>query len=147
MVSPSVPMDFDLALARRQSSENPVYYVQYAHARICSILKEAERLGIPAPAPHDVDLGRLQAPEEWVLAKRVIALPEVVYAAGTRREPQRLCAYARELAEAFHVFYAQCRVLTDDPGLTAARLALVDAVRRALRNTLDLGGVTAPERM
>ena len=72
---------------------------------------------------------------------------EVVYAAGTRREPQRLCAYARELAEAFHVFYGQCRVLTDDSALTAARLALVDAVRRALRNTLDLAGVTPTERM
>ncbi len=147
MVSPSVPMDFDLALARRQSSENPVYYVQYAHARICSILREAERLGISAPAPRDADLARLQAPEEWALAKRVLELPEVVYAAGTRREPQRLCAYARELAEAFHVFYGQCRVLTDDSALTAARLALVDAVRRALRNTLDLAGVTPTERM
>ncbi|HLN14274.1 MAG TPA: arginine--tRNA ligase [bacterium] len=147
MVSSSVPMDFDLALARRQSSENPVYYVQYAHARICSILKEAERLGVPAPAPGDADLARLQAPEEWARAKRVLDLPEVVYAAGTRREPQRLCAYARELAEAFHVFYGQCRVLTDDPALTAARLVLVDAVRRALRNTLDLAGVTATERM
>jgi len=147
MVSPSVPMDFDFALARRQSSENPVYYVQYAHARICSILREAERLGVAASAPRDADLGRLQAPEEWALAKRVLELPEVVFAAGTRREPQRLCAYARELAEAFHVFYGQCRVLTDDRALTAARLALVDAVRRALRNTLDLVGVTAPERM
>ncbi|HYM69934.1 MAG TPA: arginine--tRNA ligase [bacterium] len=147
MASPSVPMDFDFALARRQSSENPVYYVQYAHARICSILREAERLGVPAPAPEAADLGRLIAPEEWALAKRVVTLPEVVHAAGTRREPQRLCAYAREVAEAFHVFYGQCRVLTDDPVLTGARLVLVDAVRRALRNTLDLAGVTAVERM
>lgn len=147
MASPSVPMDFDFALARRQSSENPVYYVQYAHARICSILREAERLGVPAPLPEAADLGRLTAPEEWALAKRVITLPEVVHAAGTRREPQRLCAYAREVAEAFHVFYGQCRVLTDDPLLTGARLVLVDAVRRALRNTLELAGVTAVERM
>jgi arginyl-tRNA synthetase len=147
MVSPSVPMDFDLALARRQSSDNPVWYVQYAHARICSILREADRQGIPAPAPQDADLGRLAAPEEWSLAKRVLELPDVVFAAGTRREPQRLCAYARDLAEAFHVFYGQCRVLTDDPPLTGARLALVDAVRRTLRNTLELAGVTAVERM
>ena len=147
MASPSVPMDFDFALARRQSSENPVYYVQYAHARICSILREAQRLGVRVPPLEEADLGRLTAPEEWVLAKRTIALPEVVYAAGIRREPQRLCAYARELAEAFHVFYGQCRVLTEDGGLTKARLVLVDAVRRALRNALELAGVAAVERM
>lgn len=147
MASPGVPMDFDFALARRQSAENPVYYVQYAHARICSILREAERLEVPRPDAETADLALLRAPEEWTLARRVISLPEVVYAAGTRREPQRLCAYARELAEAFHVFYGQCRVLTDDAALTAARLVLVDAVRRVLRNTLDLIGVAAVERM
>ena len=147
MTSPAVPLDFDFALARRQAADNPVYYVQYAHARITSIVREAERLGVPMPAAPDVDLSPLESPEEWALAKRVISLPEIVYAAGTRREPQRLCAYARELAEAFHVFYGQCRVLTDDPRLTAARLVLVDAARRVLRNTLDLAGVAAVERM
>ncbi len=147
MASPAAPMDFDLALARRQSADNPVYYVQYAHARISSILREAERMAVPRPDAERADLSRLAAPEEWTLARRVIALPEIVYAAGTRREPQRLCAYARELAEAFHVFYGQCRVLTEDAGLTGARLVLVDAVRRALRNTLDLMGVAAVERM
>ena len=147
MTSPAVPMDFDFALAQRRSADNPVYYVQYAHARICSILREAERAGIAAPAAEAADLTPLTAPEEWLLAKRVVTLPEVVYAAGTRREPQRLCAYARELAEAFHVFYTQCRVLTDDARLTAARLVLVDAARRGLRNTLDLIGVAAVEHM
>lgn len=146
MASPTVPMDFDFALARRQSAENPVYYVQYAHARICSILREAERVGVPLPGP-ETDLTRLSVPEEWALATRAIALPEVVFAAGTRREPQRLCAYARELAEAFHVFYRQCRVITEDAALTGARLVLVDAVRRVLRNTLDLMGVAAVDRM
>jgi arginyl-tRNA synthetase len=147
MTSPAVPMDFDFALAQRRSADNPVYYVQYAHARICSILREAERAGIAVPPAAAADLTPLAAPEEWLLAKRVVTLPEVVYAAGTRREPQRLCAYARELAEAFHVFYTQCRVLTDDARLTAARLILVDAARRGLRNTLDLVGVTAVEHM
>ena len=147
MTSPSVPMDFDFALATRQSAENPVYYVQYAHARISSILREAERQGVPLPDAGRTDLLPLSTPEEWSLAKRIVALPDVVFAAGTRREPQRLCAYARELAEAFHVFYGQCRVLTDDAALTAARLVLVDAARRVLRNTLDLAGVTAVERM
>jgi arginyl-tRNA synthetase len=147
MTSPSVPMDFDFALATRQSAENPVYYVQYAHARICSILREAERLGVPSPEAGITDLSPLEAPEEWSLAKRIIAMPDVVYAAGVRREPQRLCAYARELAETFHVFYGQCRVLTDDPALTAARVVLVDAARRVLRNTLGLIGVAAAERL
>ena len=147
MASPAAPMDFDLALARRQSAENPVYYVQYAHARIASIIREAERMGMAPPDAGRADLRVLSGPEEWALARRAIALPEVVHAAGTRREPQRLCAYARELAEAFHVFYGQCRVLTDDPVLTTARLVLVDAVRRVLRNTLDLMGVTPVERM
>ncbi|MHB8731944.1 MAG: arginine--tRNA ligase [bacterium] len=147
MTSPSVPMDFDFALATRQSAENPVYYVQYAHARISSILREAERQGVPLPDAGRTDLLPLSTPEEWSLAKRIVAMPDVVFAAGTRREPQRLCAYARELAEAFHVFYGQCRVLTGDAALTAARLVLVDAARRVLRNTLDLAGVTAVERM
>lgn len=146
MASPAVPMDFDFALARRQSSENPVYYVQYAHARISSILREAVRLGVPVPGP-ETDLAPLSAPEEWTLALRVISLPEVVHEAGMRREPQRLCAYARELAEAFHVFYGQRRVITEESALTAARLVLVDAARRVLRNTLDLMGVAAVERM
>jgi arginyl-tRNA synthetase len=147
MTSPSVPMDFDFALATRRSAENPVYYVQYAHARIVSILREAERQGVPLPDPERTDLLPLTAPEEWSLAKQIAALPDVVYAAGMRREPQRLCAYARELAEAFHVFYGQCRVLTDDAALTAARLVLVGAAQRALRNTLELAGVAAVERM
>jgi arginyl-tRNA synthetase len=147
MTSPNAPMDFDLALAQRKSADNPVYYVQYAHARICSILREAGRAGIVRPGTAETDLTPLAAPEEWVLMKRVATFPEVVYAAGTKREPQRLCAYARELAEAFHVFYTQCRVLTDDARLSAARLVLVDATRRVLRNALDLVGVAAVERM
>lgn len=147
MTSPSVPMDFDFALAARQSQENPVYYVQYAHARIASILREADRLGVPRPEAETTDLSPLDTSEEWGLAKRIVALPDVVQAAGTRREPQRLCAYARDLAEAFHVFYGQRRVLTDDAAVTAARLVLVDAARRVLRNTLDLVGVDAVERM
>ncbi len=147
LTNPSAPMDFDLALARRQSADNPVYYVQYAHARICSILREAERAAVALPKAEETDLAPLATSEEWALAKRVVTLPEIVYAAGTKREPQRLCAYSRELAEAFHVFYSRCRVLTDDARLTAARLVLADAARRVLRNALDLAGVTAPERM
>ncbi len=147
MASPSAPMDFDLALAQRRSADNPVYYVQYAHARICSILREAERAAVALPRAEETDLTALTTPEEWALAKRVVIFPEVVHAAGSKREPQRLCAYTRELAEVFHVFYTRCRVLTDDARLTAARLVLADAARRVLRNALALAGVTAPEQM
>jgi len=157
MVSPSVPMDFDWQLARQQSQDNPVYYVQYAYARICSILREAEghphgrrwvQAGrLDAAAVQDADLGRLVDPSEAALIHALAELPEVVYQAGMRREPQRLPAYARDLAAAFHGFYTQCRVLSDDPALTAARLVLVEAVRIALRRTLALIGVAAPERM
>jgi arginyl-tRNA synthetase len=147
MTSPSAPMDFDLALARRKSADNPVYYVQYAHARVVSILREAERAGITLPRAAETDLTPLATPEERLLLKRIVTFPEIVHAAGTKREPQRLCAYARELAEAFHAFYTQCRVLTDDSRLSSARLVLSDATRRVLRNALDLAGVTAVERM
>ncbi len=162
MYSPSVPMDFDWQLARERSQENPVYYVQYAHARISSILREAltHPVGREVVAPtvaaggrvseaaiQRADLSVLTHEAEIALLHALGELPEVIQAAGVRREPQRLCAYARGLAEAFHVFYTQCRVLSDDPVLTTARLILADAVRLVLRRTLGLIGVSAPERM
>ncbi len=163
MVTPSVPMDFDWELARRQSQDNPVYYVQYAHARISSILREAwdhpAGRGLVAPAAlaagqpldeaavRDVDLSVLTHEAEMALIHSLAELPDVIELAGTRREPQRLCTYARELAELFHSFYTQCRVLTEDARLTAARLVLTDAVRIVLRRTLGLIGVSAPDRM
>lgn len=163
MVTPSVPMDFDWELARRQSQDNPVYYVQYAHARISSILREAldhpAGRGLVAPAAlaggqpldeaavRDVDLSVLTHEAEMALMHTLAELPDVIELGGMRREPQRLCTYARELAELFHSFYAQCRVLTEDARLTAARLVLTDAVRIVLRRTLGLIGVSAPDRM
>jgi arginyl-tRNA synthetase len=150
MTSYTVPMDFDVALAVRRSQDNPVYYVQYAHARIAGILREAAgqaaRPAVPAN-PHGAALARLEHEREAVLIHTLAEFPEVVRAAGLRREPHRLCAYARELAEAFHLFYTDCRVLGDDPDLTAARLALVDATRTVLRRVLGLLGVSAPDRM
>jgi arginyl-tRNA synthetase len=158
MVSYSVPMDFDVALAQRHSQDNPVYYVQYAHARIAGILREAGLLGNgggPATRAGSAErsrgavppLDRLEDEREAVLIHVLAELPEVIRAAGLRREPHRLCAYAREVAEAFHLFYTHCRVLTDDEALTAARLALVDATRIVLRRVLGLLGVSAPDRM
>ncbi|MDR5695373.1 MAG: arginine--tRNA ligase [Armatimonadota bacterium] len=161
MTNPSTPLEFDLDLAVKQSSENPVYYVQYAHARICSILREASKhpvgreFVVANPGdPHvhlnearDLDLSTLTHETERALMRKLADFPDVVFTAGMRREPHRLCAFAQELATAFHVFYTQCRVLTDDPELTGARLALVDATRVVLRKTLQLIGVSAPERM
>ncbi|MDQ7858669.1 MAG: arginine--tRNA ligase [Armatimonadota bacterium] len=145
MVAPGTPMDFDVALARAHSQDNPVYYVQYAHARIAGILREAAAAGAAAGSAPPLD--RLEDEREWALLHTLAELPEVIRAAGLRREPHRLCAYAREVAEAFHLFYTHCRVLGDDPGLTAARLAVVEAARTVLRRVLGLLGVCAPERM
>jgi len=163
MYTPSVPMDFDWQLARETSQDNPVYYVQYAHARISSILRETlnhpvgRALVAPAvlaggqpldlAAIRDADLSVLTDETEIALLHVLAELPEVIEIAGRRREPQRLCTYARELAEAFHVFYTQCRVLSDDRRLTMARLILTAAVRLVLRRTLGLIGVSAPDRM
>jgi len=145
MVSPGAPMDFDVALALKHSQDNPVYYVQYAHARIAGIVREAESAGATAGGVPPLD--RLTDDREWALIETLAELPEVIRAAGLRREPHRLCAYAREVAEAFHLFYTHCRVLGDDAGLTAARLALVETCRIVLRRLLGLLGVSAPDRM
>jgi arginyl-tRNA synthetase len=163
MFAPSVPMDFDWELAQRRSQDNPVYYVQYAHARISSILREAmdhpraralvhgdsagAGVGLDPAAVRDTDLSVLTHESEMALLHKLAELPEVIELAGVRREPQRLCTYAREVAELFHGFYTQCRVLTEDARLTAARLLLTDAVRIVLRRTLGLIGVSAPDRM
>ncbi len=148
MASPTAPLDFDVALALSPSQDNPVYYVQYAHARIAGILREAAAAGAAAPAPGSPEqLDRLASEHEWALIQSLAELPEVIRAAGLRREPHRLCAYAREVSEAFHLFYTHCRVLSDDASLTAARLSLVDATRTVLTRVLALLGVSAPERM
>ncbi len=144
MTSYTVPMDFDIALAQKHSQDNPVYYVQYAHARIAGILREAAGTGAAVTPPP---LDRLADDREWALIQTLAELPEVIRLAGLRREPQRLCAYAREVAEAFHLFYTHCRVLTEDAALTAARLALVEAARTVLQRVLGLLGVSAPDRM
>jgi len=147
MTAYTVPMDFDVALAMRRTQDNPVYYVQYAHARIAGILREAGAATGGAHALAPGPLARLTDDREAVLIHTLAELPEVIRLAGMRREPHRLCAYARELAEAFHLFYTHCRVLTDDAELTTARLALVDAARLVLRRVLGLVGVSAPDRM
>jgi arginyl-tRNA synthetase len=142
----SSPIDFDIELARRQSSDNPVYYVQYAHARICSILRKAEEAGI-APAASLV--GTIEGDSvAQGLAREVLRLPEVVEDAAAAEATHGVTAYATELATVFHAYYRDRRVLDPaDPATSSARLALVDTARLALRNTLGLLGISTPEQM
>jgi arginyl-tRNA synthetase len=141
----NVNMDVDIEVAKRQSSENPVYYVQYAHARIASILRKAEAAGLTA-APSVA--GLLGGAEERTLAMVVARLPEVVEDAAAAQETQGITTYATELATAFHAFYRDARVVDpDEPARSALRLALVDATRISLANALGLLGISAPEAM
>ncbi|MBI4552947.1 MAG: arginine--tRNA ligase [Candidatus Latescibacteria bacterium] len=140
-------LNFDLNVAKAQSDENPVYYVQYAHARIMSILHHAEEQGIVRLPAARVDLSLLRAPEEVALIKLLGRLPEIILSAATLFEPHRMTTYVREVAATFHPFYHRHRVVTDDRALTQSRLALVNATRIVLRNGLSVIGVSAPETM
>ncbi|MBI4634480.1 MAG: arginine--tRNA ligase [Deltaproteobacteria bacterium] len=140
-------LDFDLELAKRQSNENPVYYVQYAHARICSIIRTAAERGYAVPRYEDVDVGLLKLAEEIQLIKAITRFPEVVEGAARTLEPHRLTFYLNDLASVFHSYYNKNRVISDDEGLSRARLFLVACVRTALGNALRLLGVSAPEKM
>lgn len=138
-------IDFDLELAKAQSNENPVYYVQYAHARMCSILRHSAETGAAA---DDARTGSLLVhPAELALVAALLDYPDVIAAAAERRETHDVPRYAYELASTFSGFYRDCKVLTDDAALTAARLALTDATRSVLANALDLLGIGAPESM
>jgi arginyl-tRNA synthetase len=137
-------MDFDLELAKKQSADNPVYYVQYAHARIASILRLAQDKKIDYSAG---DVSRLTTEPELSLIRRMLLLPEVVEMVTQTLEPHHLAYYAQELATVFHSFYKQCRVVSDDEALSKARLKLVAAARLTLARTLHLMGMTAPDKM
>jgi len=137
-------MDFDLELAKKQSADNPVYYVQYAHARIASILRLAQDRKIDYAGG---DVSRLTTEPELTLIRRMLLLPEVVEMVTQTLEPQHLAYYAQELATVFHSFYKQCRVVSDDEALSKARLKLVAAARLTLARTLHLMGMTAPDKM
>lgn len=141
------PMDFDLQLAKEQSDENPVYYVQYAHARIASILRHAAEMGVTA---HGADTALLVHPAEQELIRVMLRFEEVVEMAATRLEPHHLPHYAMELAASFHSFYRQCRVVSSDLAdaeISKARLVLVKGAKQVLARALDLMGVSAPESM
>ncbi|WP_018086270.1 arginine--tRNA ligase [Desulfurispora thermophila] len=140
-------LDFDLDLARSQSNENPVYYIQYAHARICSIMRQLAQQGGSLPDPAQVDLSCLTAEAELALARRLADLPEEIALCARDLAPHRLARYVHEVAGLFHSFYNSHRVLTEDAALTAARLMLVQATRLVLANCLRLLGLSAPESM
>jgi arginyl-tRNA synthetase len=167
-------LDFDLELAKQHSADNPVYYVQYAHARVASLFRVAESRGIAAPKPGDADLDTLADPDEFVLIRKLSAYPSVVQGSALMLEPHRIVFYLQELAQLLHTFYFKHRILPPaaeteapdagqfvkdttvssvkgreqlTPRLTGARLALVGQVGQVIRNGLGLLGVSAPERM
>ena len=146
-------IDFDIEVAKKQDASNPVYYVQYAHARICSVLRKAA--GDDAPAdelaarivPADADLSVLTHESELALMRKMDDFAELIALAARDRAPYRLTHYAQELASLFHQFYTNCHIIGEEPAVQNARLALADATRIVLALTLDLLGVSAPERM
>ena len=147
MRKPDSLIEFDLDLATKQSQENPVYYVQYAHARLCSIERTAREQGVTLAGPEGADLGLLVEPEEFALLKSLAAYPQLVAGAAVDLAPHRVIFALMELAAQFHGFYNRHKVLTDERELTLARLCLCGGLKRVFRNGLHLVGLTAPESM
>jgi arginyl-tRNA synthetase len=140
-------LEIDVEDMKRRSMENPVYYVQYGHARIASILRNAQERGVDRGAIEDADLSLLSTEPELDLLRRIADLPAQVADAAELRAPHRLTHHAQDLAAQFHRFYTECRVLTDDEALTRARLWLCVGAKQAITNVLSLLGVSAPESM
>jgi len=142
------PLDFDLELAKQKTNDNPVYYVQYVHARIASILRRAGEQGTdPLVEPDKAALARIEAPEEIDLIKLLDRYPEVLVRSADLMEPHRVTYFLMDLASAFHTYYNKHKVLGEDAQLTMGRLYLVQAVQKVIRNGLGLLGVSAPDRM
>jgi arginyl-tRNA synthetase len=140
-------LDFDLDLAKRQSSDNPVFYVQYAHARVASLFEQARKSGLDMTAYASVPVERLEFPEEIELIRSMIQLDDVVEESVRELEPHRLTFYLLELAGEFHRYYNRHRVISDDPDLSRARLLLAENVQRTIRRGLEILGVDAPLKM
>ena len=147
MRSPDSHLDFDLELAQKESQENPVYYVQYAYARICSIFRQAEAAGITMNNPHLIEAGRLREAEEVALMKKLVEFPEEIAVSARTMAPQRIARYVLDLAALFHSFYNHHRVINDDEDLQQARLLLMAAAGITLKNALGVLGVSAPQQM
>ena len=144
---PDTQMEFDLGLAVREDSENPVYYVQYAYARICTLLKALAAEGYDVPAAADADLALLTADEEKALIKQLAQYPVVVRLAARDYDPSFINRYLSELAAAFHKFYNACRIKGEEKNVLLARLKLADTARAVLKNGMTLIGCSAPEKM
>ena len=140
-------LDFDLEVVKKESSENPVYYVEYAHARIVNIFKQAAARGIQAPPLEGVDLSILSLHEEIKMMKLIASYPELIEASALSLEPHRITFYLLDLATALHNYYFHHRVITDDMQLTNARLILMQGIMHVLRNALAILGIRAPESM
>ena len=143
----SSTLDFDLDLAVRNDSENPVYYVQYAHARICSVLKKLEAAGVTFEGADALDASPLTDPSEQALLRLLSAFPAEIAAAAEKYDPARITRYVIDIATAFHRFYNACRILEADPAVRQCRMALCLAVRSVIRNVLTMFKVTVPESM
>lgn len=140
-------LDFDLELVKKESSENPVYYVQYAHARIVNIFRQAEEKGMKDPLPDSTDLSLLALPEEIRMIRIIASYPELIETSAQALEPHRITFYLQELATVLHNYYFHHRVITDDRRLTEARFMLLQGVKQVLKSGLAIIGVSAPERM
>lgn len=148
MRSLDTQLDFDLDLAKSHSNENPVYYIQYAHARIYSIYRQVQEAGDELDMNWaDVQWAKLKDEQELELIKKMAAFPEEIQRAARERAPHRIAHFAHELAGLFHTFYNHCRIIQEDKELEKARLALVTAVRITIANSLAILGVSAPEKM
>ncbi|MBU1740459.1 MAG: arginine--tRNA ligase, partial [Proteobacteria bacterium] len=144
------PLDFDLEVAKSQSLENPVYYVQYAYARLCNIFVQAEQRGLAPPGPDEAPLHRLEMDTEWDLISRLTDFPDLIANAARNLAPHKVTFFLTELAGAFHRFYydrEKHQVVSDDRELSLARLALCQGLKNVIRSGLGLLGVSAPERM
>ena len=144
---PETQMEFDLGLAVREDSENPVYYVQYAHARICSVLKKLEAAGVTFEGADALDASLLTDPSEQALLRLLSAFPAEIAAAAEKYDPARITRYVIDIATAFHRFYNACRILEADPAVRQCRMALCLAVRSVIHNVLTMFKINVPEKM
>ncbi len=141
-------LDFDLDLAKSQSADNPVYYIQYAHARVCSVLRQLAEQNLQHNRSNgDTHLDKLTEPHEQALLTTLTRYPELLESAALNKEPHQLVHYLRELANELHTYYNAHKFIVDDADLRDARLNLILAVRQVIKNGLNLLGVSAPESM
>ena len=140
-------LDFDLDLAKKESPENPVYYIQYAHARICSVFRTAKEQEVPTTDLTSADITLLDAAEEFALIKKILAYKACIEKSALSLEIHRIAFYLQELVSIFHSYYKQHRVVTENQELTRARLLLLDCLRNVIASGLGVLGVSAPEKM